>query len=168
MSDVALRLFLLLRNTFAGRLLFYNSICYSLQNYFKSQEILTAKSAKGLCKERNILSLRNLIFATLAKNLCVSAVKRLLQFSYATHNLWYLCKNNFDKQSLCHCVCLLAGGDKKGAVAGKGIFEIETPIYLTLPSSTKGCDYRTYIVRMAIYGTYPILKCESMKNKHTE
>jgi hypothetical protein len=54
------------------------------------------------------------------------AKKNVTFNQYTSDKIWHLCKNNFDKPSPCHCVRLLAGGDKKSACAGKGIFEFET------------------------------------------
>jgi hypothetical protein len=45
---------------------------------FKKQEYLTAKCAKGLCKERKVFNLMYFFFATFAKNLGVFAVKNFL------------------------------------------------------------------------------------------
>ena len=41
-------------------------------------EILNAKGAKDLRKERKVLVLKDLFFANFAKNLCVFALKKLL------------------------------------------------------------------------------------------
>jgi epoxyqueuosine reductase QueG len=45
----------------------------------KSQKTLTARCAKGLRKERKVLNLRDIFFATFAKNRCVFAVKKLFE-----------------------------------------------------------------------------------------
>jgi len=52
----------------------------------KSQNLLNARGAKGLHKERKVLILKHLFFATFAKNLCVFALKLLLRHSQFSHS----------------------------------------------------------------------------------